>query len=104
MIDQETDLPGAGRTARLSDAGKTIATIIATTRREWMSQGRTSPAPDESAANRARLAHPLIRFSLDPKRNSSWRARADAQARIQEVERTVDLDCTPSNSARVVSE
>jgi len=95
MIDQEMDLPVAGRVARLTDVGQTIAAIIATTRREWMSQGRASPAPDESAADRARLAHPLIRFALDAKRSSSWRARADRQERIQSVERFADQDCTP---------
>ena len=95
MIDQETDFAVAGRTARLADAGQIIAAIIATTRREWMSQGRASPAPEECAENCTRFAHPLIRLALDAKHSSSWRARAERQERIKSVELFAHLDCTP---------
>ena len=70
MIDQEMDLPVAERLDRLdrmarpADIGQTIAAIIAITRREWMSQGHASPAPDETAPNRTRFAHPLFTQGL----------------------------------------
>jgi hypothetical protein len=101
MIDQEMDLPvperldRLDRMARPAEIGQTIVAIIAITRREWMSQERESPAPDETGVNRTRFAHPLVRFALDAKRSSSWRARADRQARIQSVERFADLERTP---------
>ena len=74
MIDQEMDLPVAERLDRMgrpADIGQTVAAIIAITRREWMGQGQASPAPDETAVNRPRFAHPLFRFALDAKRSSS---------------------------------
>jgi hypothetical protein len=73
MIDQEIDLSVAERMERRSrpaDIEQAAAAIIATTRREWMSQGHASPAPDESALNCARFTHPLLRFALDAKRSS----------------------------------
>jgi len=50
MIVEEMNLPFANRSdgfdrmARPADIEQTIATIIATTRREWMSQAPVSPA------------------------------------------------------------
>jgi hypothetical protein len=96
MIDQEMDFPVADRVHRVgrpTDARQTIAAIIATTRREWLSQKRASPAATEVALDRPRLAHPLVRYAFDSKRSSSWRARADRQGRIQTVERLADPDC-----------
>lgn len=93
-------LDRAHRMARPTGVGQTIAAIIATTRREWMSQGRASPAPDEAGVDRARFAHPLIRIALDATRSSSWRARADRQERIQSVDRFADLDRTPSGAGQ----
>lgn len=100
MIDQETDIRVADRIDRLermaqpADVGQVIAAIIATTRREWMSPGRGSPATDEAAVNRAGSAHPLIRFALDAKRISIWRARADRQGLPQSVEPSAIADRT----------
>lgn len=74
MTDRKTDasFPGCldplSRTARTVDMERAIAAIVATTRREWMSPRPASHAAEASAAKRARLAHPLIRYSLDAKR------------------------------------
>ena len=70
MIDQNMHFLVAGRMDPLNDIGQNLAAIIATTRREWMSQGHASPAPDESALKCARFTHPLLRFALDAKRSS----------------------------------
>jgi hypothetical protein len=92
MIDQQTDIRVADRIdwlkrmAQPADVRQVITAIIATTRREWMSPSRGSPATDEAAGNRAGSAHPLIRFALDAKRVSVWRARADRQGLPQSVE------------------
>ena len=98
MIEQKMNLPvptGADRTAAQSDdVGQAIAAIIAITRREWMSPGRGAPATDETVANHARSAHPLIRFALDAKRISMWRARADRQELPQSVDRFANPDWT----------
>ena len=80
MIDQEMNLPVRDRTAPHNDGiRQATAAIISITRREWMAQRLAPAAPDEVAANRARYAHPLIRFALDAKRISVWRARAERQ-------------------------
>jgi hypothetical protein len=90
MIDQELNFPVRGPTApRNNGIGQAIAAIIAITRREWMAQGL---APDEVAADRARYAHPLIRFALDAKRSSAWRVRAERQGWLQSVERLESSD------------
>ncbi len=102
MIDQEMDFPVAGRVhrvARQTDARQTIAAIIATPRREWLSQRPASPAVADTALNRPQLAHPLVRYIFDSKRSRSWRARVERQGQIQSVERSADLDYTP-NGAR----
>ena len=93
MIDQEMHLPVRDRTAPHNDGiGQAIAAIIAITRREWMAQGLAPAAPDEAAADRARYAHPLIRFALDAKRSSAWRARAERQGWLHSVERLESSD------------
>jgi hypothetical protein len=98
VIDQKTNLPVPARTDRKApqndDVGQAIAAIIAITRREWMSPGGGSPATDETVANCARSAHPLIRFALDAKRISTWRARADRQGLLQSVDRFANPDWT----------
>ncbi len=98
MIEQKMNLPiptGADRTApENDDVGQAIAAIIAITRREWMSPGCGSPATDETVANHARSAHPLIRFALDAKRISNWRARADRHGLPQSLERFTHPDWT----------
>ena len=87
MIDQELNWPARDRTAPRNDAiGQAIAAIVAITRREWMAQGLAPVTPDEAAADRARYAHPLIRFALDAKRSSAWRARAERQGWLRNVE------------------
>jgi hypothetical protein len=93
MIDQELNLPVPHRTApQNGGVGQTIAAIIGITRREWMSPGRGSPATDETEANRARYAHPLITFALDAKRSNAWRARAERQGWLRSVERLESSD------------
>jgi hypothetical protein len=93
MIDQETNLPIPDRTPAQSDGiGQAIAAIIAITRREWLSQGPASAAPDAVATDRARIAHPLVRFALDAKRTGAWRARAERQAWLQSAERFENTD------------
>jgi len=103
MIDQEMDLPVAKRLERSerldrmalpADIGQAAAAIIAITRHEWMSQGHVSPAPDDTTVNRTHFAHPLLRFALDAKRSSAWRARASRQGRTQSAERFPDLNRT----------
>ena len=87
MIDQEVNWPVRDRPAPCNDGiGQAIAAIVAITRREWMAQGLAPAAPDEAAADRARYAHPLIRFALDAKRSSAWRARAERQGWLRSVE------------------
>ncbi len=109
MIDQETDIRVAYRIDRLErmgrpvDVGQVIAAIIATTRREWMSPGPGSPAIDAAAVNRAGFAHPLIRFALDAKRISAWRARADRHELLQSTERLTDFDHLPTRALESVS-
>jgi hypothetical protein len=99
MIEQKMNLPVPTRTDRTApqndDVGQAIAAIIAITRREWMSPEPGSPANDETVSNRARSAHPLIRFALDAKRRSSWRARIGRQGWIQSVVQFAELDRTP---------
>ena len=93
MIDQEMRLPVWDRAAPHNDGiGQAIAAIIAITRREWMARGFAPAASDEAAADRARYAHPLIRFALDGKRSSAWRARAERQGWLQSVERLESSD------------
>lgn len=95
MIDQEMNLPVRDRTAPRSDGiGQAIAAIVAITRREWMAQGLAPAAPDEVAADRARYAHPLIRFALDAKRSSAWRARAERQGWLRSVDQLESSDRT----------
>jgi hypothetical protein len=98
MIEEKMNLPVLTRTDRTApqndDVGQAIAAIIAITRREWMSPGCGSPATDETVANHARSAHPLIRFALDAKRISTWRARADRHELPQSLERFTHPDWT----------
>jgi hypothetical protein len=104
MIDQEMDWPASERLARLDqltrrvDMAQALAAIIATTRRDWMSPVTASSAPDGTAVSRGRLAHPLIRFALDAKRGSVWRARIGRQRWIQSVVQLAQLDRTPEGS------
>ncbi len=98
MTDQNRNALLAGRadrTAQPAEATLIIATIIAITRREWISQEPASSAPEEAALNHPRLAHPLVRYILDSKRSNSWRARAGQQGRKQSPERLADVDCVP---------
>lgn len=95
MIDQEMNSPVRDRNAPRNDAiGQALAGIVAITRREWMAQGRAPAAPDEVAADRARQAHPLIRFALDAKRSSAWRARAERQGWLRSVDQLESSDRT----------
>ncbi len=80
--------------AQRTDVGLNIAAIIAITRREWMSQGGVPPARGEAAADRPRLAHPLIRFALDAKRSNGWRARRSGSAAVMP-----GTDCRPGAHA-----
>jgi hypothetical protein len=102
MTDRETDLPAPerlGRPARPADIEKALAAIVATTRREWMSQEPAPPAPDDTVVKRARLAHPLVRFALDAKRSTVWRARIGRQAWIRSVVQFAELERTPESSS-----
>ncbi len=102
MIDQEMDLPvpkRGGRLARPADIEQALAAIVATTRREWMSREPASPVPDETVVKRARFAHPLIRFALDAKRSTTWRARIGRQAWIQSVVQLAESDRTSEGTS-----
>ncbi|HUX25247.1 MAG TPA: hypothetical protein VMV87_11585 [Burkholderiales bacterium] len=91
MIDQETSLPVPQRTASQRDGvAQAIAAIIVITRREWLSPVSGPPVSGDAAVDRARIAHPLIRFALDAKRAGAWRARAARQGWLQSVERIAD--------------
>jgi len=91
MIDHETSLPVLQRTASQEDGvAQAIAAIVVITRREWLSPASGPPVTGDAAANRARIAHPLIRFAVDAKRAGAWRARAARQGWLQSVERVAD--------------
>lgn len=101
MIDQEMGVPvpvrldRPQRPARPADMAQALAAIIVITRREWMSRCAASPAPDDAVVKRGRFAHPLIRFALDEKRSTAWRARIGRQTSMQNVVPLAELDQTP---------
>ena len=104
MIDQEMEAPvpmrldRPHRLARPADMMQALAVIIVITRREWMSPCAASPAPDDAVVKRARFAHPLIRFALDAKRSTTWRARIGRQTSIQGVVSLAKLEQTPGGT------
>lgn len=105
MRDQESHAPVRGqltcfeRRARPADMGLALDAIIATTRRQWASPLPAVPAAAKGSVIRVRFAHPLIRFALDAKRSSSWRARIGRQAWIQSVVELAELDRTPEGTS-----
>jgi len=80
MIDQDIRFLAAGRQEQKAEIERTIAAIISTTRRAWLSRGCEPLTHDRNDGNRNRLAHPMIRFAFDPKRINAWRARVGRHA------------------------
>ncbi len=95
MIDQNIRRLALGRRDQNADIERIIAAIISTTRRAWQSPVSDPRTHSRNDANWNRLAHPLIRFALDPKRINAWRARIDRQAPLQSLERLAVVDGTP---------
>ena len=91
MIEQETSLPVPQATASQNDGvAQAIAAIIVITRREWLAPASGPAVYGDVAVNSARIAHPVIRFALDAKRTSAWRARAARQGWLQSAEPIAD--------------
>lgn len=65
-----------------SDIGQRAVAVIDTTRWEWVSRSKASPATEGSVENSIQFAHPLIRIATDAVRSRSGRMRrALARAR-----------------------
>jgi len=95
MIDQNIQFPASGRVEQNADMVQIIAEVISTTRRAWLSRKCEPPEQDSSKVNRNRLAHPVIRFALDPKRIDAWRARVGRQALAQTAKQPARIEGTP---------
>lgn len=67
MTDGEIEFLGAGEawTAWPTDVRQNAVAIIEITRREWLSRGNASLAPDETDVDHARFAQPLFSLALD---------------------------------------
>lgn len=95
---QVNNLERLSRTAQSADIREALAAVLATTRREWMSQLPASPAADELVVKRSRVAHPSIMYSPDAKRGAAWSARNGRQERIDRLVRFAEPDNTPEGA------